>query len=451
MRIIVTDDDKNIRESLDWLLKKEGHEVKLCQNGEEAAEVTKVQSFDMGFCDVKMPGMGGLKALEQLMTNQPDLKIIMISGQADITTAVQATKLGAYDFMEKPLNPEKVLLEVKKLTSQLSVQAEVDKLKNIVDLDYQMVGDSPAMRELRDVIKRAAPSDGRILIYGENGTGKELVAREIHKQSGRIGPFMQLNCAALPRDLIESELFGYEKGAFTGAHKRKIGLIEEAEGGTLLLDEIGDMAPETQAKLLRVLQENEFTRVGSTKAQKFNVRIISATNKNLLQEIEKGVFREDLYFRLNVIPIQLPPLRERVQDIPKLVQHFTNIYAMKNGKRPKQFSDEAMLHLTNYAWPGNIRELRNTIERLSIMTGGETIETADVQNVLVLSTAPPKDVTPSSFENQLPLKDILNHFEAKVLQEAYARHNGNVSHMAAALQTDRANLHKKLKKYGIKD
>ncbi len=451
MRIIVTDDDKNIRESLDWLLKKEGHDARLCQNGEEATELTQTESFDMAFCDVKMPGMGGLKALERMLANQPELKIIMISGQADITTAVQATKLGAYDFMEKPLNPEKVLLEVKKLAQQLSVQAQVNKLKNIVDIDYQMIGDSKPMQELRDIIKRAAPSDGRILIYGENGTGKELVAREIHEQSGRSGPFVQLNCAALPRDLIESELFGYEKGAFTGAHKRKTGLIEEAEGGTLLLDEIGDMAAETQAKLLRVLQENEFTRVGSTKTQKFNVRIISATNKNLLTEIDNGTFREDLYFRLNVIPIQLPPLRSRVGDISALVQHFTTVYGIKNGKRPKSFSSEALQLLIDYQWPGNIRELRNTIERLSIMTSGDTIEAEDVENVLVLSSAPRQHLTQPSYENQLPLKDILNQFESHVLKEMFAKYEGNVSHMATALQTDRANLHKKLKKYRIKN
>ncbi len=450
MRIIVTDDDKNIRDSLEWLLKKEGHEVVCCQNGEEASETTKTERFDMGFCDVKMPGMGGLKALEQMLANQPDLKIIMISGQADISTAVQSTKLGAYDFMEKPLNPEKVLLEVKKLATQLSVQAEVDKLKNIVDLDYQMIGTSPAMQELRDIIKRAAPSEGRILIYGENGSGKELVAREIHKQSERTGPFVQLNCAALPRDLIESELFGYEKGAFTGAHKRKIGLIEEAEGGTLLLDEIGDMASETQAKLLRVLQENEFTRVGSTKSQKFNVRIISATNKNLLTEIDNGTFREDLYFRLNVIPIQIPPLRERNEDIPLLIRHFTSVYSAKNGKRPKQITENAMHVLTNYAWPGNIRELRNTIERLSIMTSAETIEAHDVQNVLAISPSPKQTITTPSFDEELPLKEILNQFESRVLKQMFAKYDGNVSQMASALQTDRANLHKKLKKYGVK-
>ncbi|MBN1481863.1 sigma-54-dependent Fis family transcriptional regulator [candidate division KSB1 bacterium] len=450
MRIIIIDDDKNIRNSLSWLLGKNGHEVTVCQDGEEATDISKRESFDIGFCDVMMPGMGGLKALEKMLTHQPELKIIMISGQSDIATAVKATKLGAFDFLEKPLNPERVLLEVKKLEKQLSMQAQVEKLKNIVDLDYQMIGDSPVMQELRASIERAAPSESRILIYGENGSGKELVAREIHNLSGRSGPFVQLNCAALPRDLIESELFGYEKGAFTGAHKRKIGLIEEAEGGTLLLDEVGDMAAETQAKLLRVLQENEFIRLGSTKSQAFHVRIVSATNKDLQQEIEQGTFRKDLYFRLNVIPIKVPPLRDRPQDIPQLVDHFTALYSLKNGKRAKNFSSEALHLFSNYQWPGNIRELKNTIERLSIMTRGDTIEADDARGVLGLPSTPGEDRNRAPYDHQAPLKDILNQFEHQILQDAFDRHEGNVSRMASALQTDRANLHKKLKKYGIK-
>jgi len=341
MRILVVDDDNNIRDSFKWLLESHGHEFTLCSTGEAAVDAAKEQRFDLVFCDVMMPGIGGLKALEQMVVVQPELQVIMISGEADIATAVKATKIGAYDFLEKPLNPEKILLELKKFEKQQRMQAEMDKLMNIVSHEMQIVGSSPQMQALKETIKRAAPSDGRILISGENGTGKELVAREIHKQSGRNGNFVQLNCAALPRELIESELFGYEKGAFTGANKRKIGLIEEAEDGTLLLDEIGDMAPETQAKVLRVLQENEFTRVGATKSQKFNVRIISATNKDLLKEIEKGAFREDLYFRLNVIPVHVPPLRERREDIPELVAHFLGLYAAKNGKRAKRITPDA--------------------------------------------------------------------------------------------------------------
>ncbi|MBN1465800.1 sigma-54-dependent Fis family transcriptional regulator [candidate division KSB1 bacterium] len=450
MRILVIDDDANIRSSFKWLLEQEGHQLTLCENGEQACDVTQAERFDMAFCDVMMPGMGGLAALECMISRQPELKIIMISGQADIATAVKATKLGAFDFMEKPLNPDKVLLEAKKLEKQLAVEAQVDKLQNMVDLDYQMIGDSPKLRDLIEMIKRAAPSESRILIYGENGTGKELIAREIHKQSGRTGQFVQLNCAALPRELVESELFGYEKGAFTGANRRKIGLIEEAEGGTLLLDEVSDMAPETQAKLLRVLQENEFTRVGSTKSFKFRVRILSATNKDLLKEISAGRFREDLYFRLNVIPIHVPPLRERKQDILSLVHHFLGVYAVKNGKRAKKIAPAALQLLLSYHWPGNIRELRNTIERLSIMIRGDEIGESDVQSVLGFTATPDHSFDATSNEDQMPLKDLLHYFESQVLQKAFAKYDGNVSRMALALQTDRANLHKKLRKFGIK-
>ena len=450
MRVLVIDDDDNIRDSFKWLLEKQGHDYHLCRNGELAVETAKEQRFDLAFCDVMMPGIGGLQALEQIKQVQPELNVIMISGEADIATAVKATKIGAYDFMEKPLNPEKVLLEIKKFARQLSLQAEMNKLKNIVETEYQLVGNSPKMQALKDMIQRAAPSDGRLLITGENGTGKELVARQVHKISGRSGNFVQLNCAALPRELIESELFGYERGAFTGANKRKIGLIEEAEGGTLLLDEIGDMAPETQAKVLRVLQENEFTRVGATKSQKFDVRIISATNKNLMAEIEKNAFREDLYFRLNVIPIHIPPLRERQEDLPDLVGYFLALYGSRNGKRPMRVSAEAMQLLSSYQWPGNIRELRNILERLSIMTQGDEISVPDVKNVLGLAVSTIKTPQKFSQQNTLPLKDQLAHFEAEMLHNTFAEYNGNVSQMAVALQTDRANLHKKLKKYGIK-
>ncbi len=450
MRILVIDDDKNIRDSLLWLLEKEGHSVTLCSTGEEAVKLGETETFDLGFCDVMMPGMGGLKALEKILAMQPNLNVIMISGQADIPTAVNATKLGAYDFLEKPLNPEKVRLEVKKLEKQHNVQMEAEKLKHWVDLDYRMIGNSPKMQELLQLINKVAPTDGRVLIFGENGTGKELVAREIHKQSGRQGRFLQLNCAALPKELIESELFGYEKGAFTGAQKRKIGLIEEAEGGTLLLDEIGDMAAETQAKLLRVLQENEFTRVGSTKPKKFDVRIIAATNKNLQQAIEKGEFRQDLYFRLNVIPLTIPPLRERASDIPDLVNHFLKLYAIKNGKKAKIVTFEAMRTLKSYVWPGNIRELRNIIERLSIMIRGDEINKEDVNNVLGLITQPKASPAPSQHTVELPLKEQLYEYEREILQKAFQTCEGNVSRIASVLQTDRANLHKKLKKYGIK-
>jgi len=452
MRILVVDDDKNICDSLSWVLKQEGHRVSTCSSGESAVKLIQNELFDVVFMDLMMPGMGGLNALQKILTIQPQLKIFMISGQADISTAVRATKLGAYDFLEKPLNPEKVTLEIKKIREQQSAKSEISQLKKLVDLDYQMIGDSPPMQNLRDIIQQAAPSEGRILIYGENGTGKELVAREIHKKSNRSdGPFVQLNCAAIPGELIESELFGYEKGAFTGAHKKKQGLFEQAEGGTLLLDEIGDMALETQAKLLRVLQENEFYRVGSTSPQKFNVRIISATNKDLLQEIERGNFRQDLYFRLNVIPIRVPTLREHARDIPQLVRHFLTSYSIKNGKKQKTMDPDAELLLQQYQWPGNIRELKNILERLAIMTKTEKISRHDVEMVLgALEPGETREMNSLSTDDSLPLKEQIAHFEKMLLEKAYMKYSGNVTHIAAALETDRANLHKKLKKYGIK-
>jgi len=452
MNILVADDDKNICTSLKWILNKEGHDVKICSNGEEAVELAGQEQFDIGFMDVMMPGMTGIEALAQIIKLQSNIKIFMISGQADVATAVKATKLGAYDFLEKPLNPEKVILEIKKIREQYAVKARVNELQKLVDLEHQMLGDSKAMRNLQELITRAAPSEGRILIYGENGTGKELVAREIHFKSHRKnGPFIQLNCAAIPKDLIESELFGHEKGSFTGAHRKKPGLIEQAEAGTLLLDEVGDMALETQAKLLRVLQENEFFRLGSTKPQKFDVRIISATNKNLLQEISLGHFREDLFFRLNVIPITVPPLKERLEDIPILVNHFAHIYSIKNGKRPKIFTESAMSLLIQYHWPGNIRELKNIVERLGIMINNEEIGLQDV-SVMLSGTLPQKlsENSSLSYEELIPLKDQMNKFEKNILLNVYDKYNGNVSKIANVLQTDRANLHKKLKKYGIK-
>ena len=450
MRILVIDDDAAIRTSLKWLLEKEGHAVTLCTNGAEAAVVSSTP-FDLVFCDVMMPVMGGLETLENIRQKQPMLKVIMISGQADIPTAVKATKLGAYDFIEKPLKPEKVVLEIQKLETQRRIEAEMLALKSRLDLDYQMIGSSPQMQRLRQTIDKVAPTEGRVLIFGENGSGKELVAREIHQKSERTGRFVQLNCAALPKELIESELFGYEKGAFTGAHKRKTGLVEEAEGGTLLLDEVGDMAAETQAKLLRVLQENEFTPIGSTKPVKFNVRIIAATNKNLPEEIAKGAFREDLYFRLNVIPIVVPALRDRPTDIPELVSHFLYLYAVKNGKKAKIIRRPAVERLMKHPWPGNVRELRNIIERLGILIQSDEIDLADVDHVLGVS--PTLSMTPETVSPLPPeasLRDQLNAFEKQVLENAFRRCEGNVSHLAQILQTDRANLHKKLKKYGIK-
>jgi two-component system nitrogen regulation response regulator NtrX len=451
MRILIVDDDENIVSSLQWLLKREGHQVTTGQNGHQAVQCCKENLFDIAFLDVMMPGMGGLEALQQILVEQPEIKVFMISGNADISIAVKATKLGAYDFLEKPLNPERVLVQLEKLSKHHQAEQKVKDLRKWVELEFQMIGESLSMHQLREMIDKAAPTDGRILIRGENGTGKELVAREIHKKSLRAShPFVQLNCAALPKDLIESELFGYEKGAFTGAHKRKPGLIEQAEGGTLLLDEIGDMALETQAKLLRVLQENQFTRVGGVKPHSFDVRILAATNKYLEKEIEQQRFRQDLFYRLNVIPIYVPSLRERNQDIPQLAEHFLGLYCKKNGKRKSLLSDEAMQILKYYPWPGNVRELKNIMERLAIMTSVDVIGQKDVNNVLGKTDSTNKEIVMETLESQ-SLKDHLQSFERHLLQKAFDQYKGNVTHIAEALKTDRANLYRKLQRYGIKN
>lgn len=453
MRILVVDDSKNIRESLAWLLTEDGNEVVTCASGEEAQALLTAETFDLLFLDVKLPGRSGLEVLADISPRHTGLKVIMISGHADLATAVTATKMGAYDFFEKPLNPEKIILELKKLRAREQIETEVNHLKKLVHVEYQMVGNTPVMQHLRQEIERAAPSDSRILIYGENGTGKELVAREIHYKSSRKGkPFVKLNCAAIPKELIESELFGYERGAFTGAIKRKIGLFEEAEGGTLLLDEVGDMALETQAKLLRVLQENEFIRVGGTTARPFDVRIISATNKNLQEEIRKGTFREDLFFRLNVIPIRVAPLRERREDIPGLTIHFLNVYAKKSGKKARTLEPGAVEILQRYDWPGNIRELGNLMERLAIMVVSDKISREDVVNALPGNfTYQQKPDTPESGDmDQMSLRDRLAAYEYQLLATEFQKVGGNTSQLAAILQTDRANLHRKLKYYGLK-
>ncbi len=454
MHILIIDDEKNICSSLSGFLNDMGHSTKTCMDGDTGLQTATTEYFDLIFLDVKLPGKNGLEVLEQLRKAKPNQHVVMISGDADLQTAVKATKLGAYNFLEKPLNPDKVILEVKNINRHQKMVREVTDLKKLVEYEYTMVGNAPALEKVRDEIKRAAPSVGRIMIYGENGTGKELVAREIHQQSNRKnGPFIKVNCAAIPKDLIESELFGHEKGAFTGAIKRKRGMFQEADGGTLLLDEVGDLSLESQAKLLRVLQENEFMRVGGTTPIQFNTRIISATNKNLTEEINKGCFRDDLYFRLTVIPITVPSLKERKEDIPVLAKHFLTTYSLKNGKRQMNISDKALEPMISYNWPGNIRELKNFIERLVIMSDGEEIDEQQVLNIF-----------PESFnqkylslqgnekeaEKEISLKEHLEIFEKQLLIKEFIKAEKNVSRMAEALKTDRPNLHRKLKKFGIK-
>lgn len=452
MKILIVDDEKNIRLSLTGILKDDGFEPNSVSSGEGALEILEKEKFDIIFLDVLLPGMNGIEVLEKINAEYPDIYTIMISGHSDLSTAVQATKLGAYNFFEKPLQADKILLEIKNIESRKKLERDLKSYKEVSEIEEEIIGNSKELNQLKNTIKLAAPSDGRVMVFGENGTGKELVAKAIHFNSKRRDkPFVKINCAAIPKDLMESELFGYEKGAFTGAITRKIGRIEEADAGTLFLDEIGDMNLETQAKLLRVLEENEFVRLGGTKTIKFDIRVISATNKNLEEEIRKGTFREDLYFRLKVIPVNVPSLSRRKDDIPLLVDHFSKIFAIKNGKKTKTFSKEAIEILKKHRWPGNIRELKNLVERAIIMINDDTITSEYLSNMLPeVQTIALKKENTGDIKMEGDFKNIMDDFQKTVLQEKYNQCGGNISKMAKELDIDRANLHRKLKKYGIK-
>jgi two-component system nitrogen regulation response regulator NtrX len=450
MRVLIVDDEPRIRSSVEGLLREEGYVVGSCERGEKCLERVQKETFDVVLLDVVLPGMDGLEVLERLKKATPGTKVLMMSGRADISTAVRATKLGAHDFFEKPLNPDRVILALKNISDRMALERRVVSLESLVEQEEEMVGDSPPMLHLREAIFKAAPSEGRVLIYGENGTGKELVARAIHRGSDRKDrPFVSLNCAALPKDLVESELFGYEKGAFTGAVRRKPGRFETADGGSLFLDEIGDMSLDTQAKLLRVLEENEAVRLGGDTPYGFDVRIISATNKDLSREMEEGRFREDLYYRLNVVPLHVPSLRDRKQDIPLLSQYFLRRICERMGRGMKKMAGGAVDLLQSYDWPGNVRELRNFVERLVIMSGGETIDVDEVAKCL----PPSQHYSGTRVEDHtedLSLKERIERFEREVLVRKYNEAGGNVSELARRLKIDRANLHRKLRSYGIK-
>jgi len=462
LHILIVDDDANIGATLSGLLRDLGHQTTTSASGEQALELLQREAFDLMFLDVRMSGIDGLATLQRLQELGVTVPTIMISGHAEIDTAVKAVRLGAYNFLEKPLLPERVILEVKNFAERKQLEHERNQLRQRLGGDSEMVGQSFTMQQLRDSLRKAAPSEARVLITGENGTGKELVAEAIHRQSKRAAaPFVRVNCAAIPRELIESELFGHERGAFTGAMRRKIGLIEQAHTGTIFLDEIGDMALETQAKLLRVLQENELLRVGGTQPIRFDVRVIAATNKNLEKEIQAGNFRDDLFFRLAVIPIHVPPLRERREDILILADYFFSQLAQAYGRRGKRLSGEAGAILENYHWPGNVRELRNIVERLMIMGEAETMTAEQVRQALpvlnfpVAATSPPAK-SPAAAEHNLAgddglaLRDRVENFERHLLSRVFQEVRGNVSEMARRLRTDRANLHRKLQRYNIK-
>ena len=440
-QILIIDDDPAITGSVSGLLEDEGYVTVTAQNGKEGLARAKDKEVALVLLDVYMPGMNGLEVLTALRKMAPQAGVVMISGEADIDTAVKATKAGALDFIEKPLQPERLLVSIKNALNLVSLRSENIRLSQELRKKQVMIGESGPMKRLWENIERAAPSKGRVLICGENGTGKELVAAAIHENSPRKArPFVKLNCAAIPKDLIESELFGHEKGAFTGATTRKEGKFELADTGSLLLDEIGDMSLDTQAKLLRVLEENEFEHLGGKTSIKVDVRVISSTNKNLAREIKDGNFREDLFFRISVIPVEVPPLRERKEDIPLLVDHFIRVFCEENNKPPKEMSEGAVKVLMSYHWPGNVRELKNLVERLVIMTDEKSIKETHVTPLL----SEAKVVTADK-----PLGDLVESFEKSLIISELKRTAWNVSQAASRLGIDRANLHRKMRRYGI--
>jgi two-component system nitrogen regulation response regulator NtrX len=444
--ILVVDDEPGVRSSLSGVLRDEGFEVEAASSGEECLDRAARSAYDVIVLDVWLPGIDGIVTLQRLRERKIDAQVVMISGHGNIESAVRAIKMGAFDFVEKPLSIEKTVLVVRNALRQRDLEAENRALRARVDRQHVMVGESFAMRQLREQVEMAAPTNGRVLIYGDNGTGKELVARTIHQLSRRRqGPFIEVNCAAIPEELIESELFGHQKGAFTGAVADKPGRFEQANAGTIFLDEIADMSLKTQAKVLRVLQEQVMERVGGTQRIKVDVRVLAATNKDLVAEIRAGHFREDLYFRLNVIPIFVPPLRDRQDDIPLLADHFMALMAAEYGRRPKRLAPEAVGRLQQYGWPGNVRELRNVIERLMIMVPGDTITAQDLaflghDNVRGL---------PSATGTTLPLAEAREQFERDYILRALAEQHGNISRTADALGVERSNLYKKMKAFGI--
>ena len=430
------------------ILEYEGYEVLEASSGPEGVTMAERESPDLVFLDVKMPGMDGLEALQRIKASNETVPIVIISGHGTVSTAVEATKAGAFDFIEKPLASERVLVTIRNALDQTRLRDENKSLKRAAEVRHQMVGESPALRQVWDAIKRAAPTNATVLLLGESGSGKELVARSIHRNSLRSRErFVQVNCAAIPEELIESELFGHEKGSFTGATEKQIGKFEQADRGTIFLDEVGDMSPKTQAKVLRVLQEGEVERLGSARTIKVDVRVIAATNKDLEAEIEKGTFREDLYFRLSVIPIRVPPLRDRREDIPALVKHFADLFSRDNNRRPQRFTQAALEYLQKARWKGNVRELKNTVERLIIMTPGDAVDVDDLREIVRLeqkTAAPDNDR-----ERPGTLREFKESAERTFLVGKLRENNWNISKTAEVIGTPRSNLYKKLEQYGI--
>jgi len=449
-RILVIDDESAIRDSMRMILEYEGCEFLGAATGEEGIALVERESIDLVFLDIKMPGMDGLEVLGRLKAVAEDLPVVMISGHGTVATAVEATKLGAFDFIEKPLATERILLAIRNALGFRRLRDENQTLAKTVELRHDMVGSSPALRGVLEAVTRAAPTNATVLIRGESGVGKELVARMIHRNSLRARErFVQVNCAAIPDDLIESELFGHEKGSFTGATDKQVGKFELADRGTIFLDEVGDMSVRTQAKVLRVLQEGEVERLGSSRTLKVDVRVIAATNKDLEQEIEKGQFREDLFFRLSVIPVFVPPLRDRADDIPSLVRHFAELFTRENNFHAKRFTAEALAALQRGRWKGNVRELRNTIERVIIMTPGDAVNASDLPES-VRAEAPPVPAPEDRGDQPNTLRGFKESAERAFLIQKLRENDWNISRTAETIGTPRSNLYKKLEQYNIR-
>jgi two-component system nitrogen regulation response regulator NtrX len=457
-RILVIDDEVAIRDSLRMTLEYEGYEFIGAATGEEGIALAERDTPDLVLLDVKMPGMDGIEVLERLRHLNEALPIVVVSGHGTISTAVEATKKGAFDFIEKPFASERVLVSLRNALDSRQLRDENRSLKKAVEVRHQMIGDSAALRQVMAAVSRAAPTNATVLIQGESGVGKELVARTIHRNSLRSRErFVQVNCAAIPEELIESELFGHEKGSFTGATEKQVGKFEQADKGTIFLDEVGDMSAKTQAKVLRVLQEGEVERLGSARTIKVDVRVIAATNKNLEEEIEKGQFREDLYFRLAVIPIHVPSLRERPEDIPVLVKHYIDTFSRENNVRPKRIAQAALDALQRHRWKGNIRELRNTVERLIIMTGGDTIDLSDLPDIVrspasatgAAGLTAPKPGSEADQAKAGTLREFKENAERAFLVGKLRENGWNISKTAEVIGTPRSNLYKKLEQYQI--
>ena len=438
--ILAVDDEQSILKALQGILEDEGYEVLRAASGEEALSIVSERPVDLVLLDIWLPGKDGVAVLREIKSTHPDLPVIMMSGHGTIETAVSSTKLGAYDYIEKPLSLEKTVLGVRHALEQRRLQRENINLRRSMEGSVEILGKSPSIQTLKDQISRAAPTHGRVLITGENGSGKELIARNIHLLSPRReGPFVEVNCAAIPEELIESELFGHERGAFTGAVSRRRGKFEMAQGGTIFLDEIGDMSLNTQAKVLRVLEGHPFERIGGSQPIKVDTRVIAATNKDLQKRIGEGLFREDLYYRLNVIPFSVPSLRERREDIPALAVHFLKLFKLQTGQKDKELSPAALDRISGYHWPGNIRELKNLMERLAIMVPGNVIMADDIP--LTGDSVQP----PGGEQKGATFREARLEFEKVFLSRCLARNGWNVTQTARELRLERSHLHKKIK------